>query len=191
MAPRQPVLKRQKPRGWELETYLMEESRELQTILKVDSNNTSNLCLFQTTQHQRYINTDGLDPSCSGIVARSQKVNRFSRSSPESRDRRKDRTWSSTLRTNEPGRACAHLSLPCRHLPSSSDRCSFFLPPATPRNSRFGLTMRPLSPALASTSPQTQLPINSRSRSTSCFTHTLRHSGDLSFPFPSQAPFLI
>lgn len=74
MAPRQPVLKRQKPRGWELETYLMEESKELQTILKVDSNNTSNLCLFQTTQHQRYINTDGLDPSCSGIVARSQKL---------------------------------------------------------------------------------------------------------------------
>ena len=71
--------------GWEPETNLMEEAKELQTILKVDSNKTSNLCLFQTTQHQRYINTDGLDP-CSGIVARSQ-VNRFSRSSPESRDR--------------------------------------------------------------------------------------------------------
>lgn len=83
------------------------------------------------------------------------------------------------------------ISLPCRHLPSSSDRCSFFLPPATPRYSQFGSTMRPLSPTLA----RLRLGHNPRqswTNRTSCFhTHSVPFRRFLlsfylstSFPYP-------
>ena len=99
------------------------------------------------------------------------------------KDQKDHKFWKASLR--------AHLSLPCRHLPSSSDRCSFFLPPATPRYSQFGSTMRPLSPTLARLRLGHNPPQSSTNR-TSCF-HTrsvpfrrflLSLNLSTSFPYP-------
>ena len=104
------------------------------------------------------------------------------------------------LRANGRGGTCPSLSfVPPPVLPSPSDsknRCLFFLPPAAPKNSQFGSTMRPLITTLIS-SPRVALPAccnfasDSKSPSSSdrealrASAHSLCHSNMFSpFHFP-------
>ena len=95
-----------------------------------------------------------------------------------------DVVFGSSRKTNQA--VCAHLSLPCRHLTSSSssDRCSFFLLPTTPRNSQFYIDNEAFESNTRTTSPRTQAPLILDREALRASTHTLYHSDDLSFPYP-------